>query len=96
MDIATQETGLTVTHPNREPGTQYYYIVRGENAAGNGPYSGSPGNYASLTLGDVDLVPTLTGTHVSRQVVQLSWTATSATAYNLQRGKSIIGRPNEY
>ena len=93
MDIATQATRRMINHTGLSPGTQYYYIVRGENAAGNGPYSGEPGNYASLTLGDVDPVPTLTGTHVSRQVVQLSWTATSATAYNLDRGKSTADSP---
>ena len=93
MDIATQETGLTVTHPNLEPGTQYYYIVRGENAAGNGPYSGSAGNYASLTLGAVDLVPTLTGTHASRQVVQLPGPRPRPPHTYLQRGKSIVAVP---
>ena len=37
MDLATQETGLTVTHTGLTSGKQYFYIVRGQNAAGNGP-----------------------------------------------------------
>ena len=91
MDLATAETGRTLTHPNLTPGRQYYYIVRGQNAGGNGPYSGSVGNYDSYTLMATDTVPTLTSTHVSRQVVQLSWTATSATAtYSLERRKSLL------
>ena len=43
MDLATAETGRTHTHSNLTPGRQYFYIVRGQNAGGNGPYSGSPG-----------------------------------------------------
>lgn len=91
MDLATAETGLTLSHETLTPGTQYYYIVRGQNDRGNGPYSGSAGNYDSHTLMATDTVPTLTSTHVSRQEVQLSWTATSATAtYSLERRKSLL------
>lgn len=92
MDLATERAATeprSLSHTDLTPGTRYYYIVRGENVGGNGPYSRSPGNYDSLTLEATDTVPTLSSDHVSRQVVELSWTATSTTAtYNLERKKT--------
>ena len=90
MDLATQETGLTVTHTGLTSGKQYFYIVRGQNAAGNGPYSGSQGNYDSLTLEATDPKPVLTLAHPERLQVELSWTRVSANAtYQVQRMKTV-------
>ena len=90
MDLATQETGLTVTHTGLTSGKQYFYIVRGQNAAGNGPYSGSQGNYDSLTLEATDPKPVLTLAHPERLRVELSWTRVSANAtYQVQRMKTV-------
>ncbi len=90
MDLATAETGRTLTHPNLEAGRQYFYIVRGQNAGGNGPYSGSPGNYASFTLQATSATPVLTLDHTSRTVVELSWTPASAgSTYDLQRRRVV-------
>ena len=88
MDLATAETGRTITHPNLTPGRQYFYIVRGQNAAGNGPYSGSPGNYPSFTLEGTTTVPQLTLSRVDRTTVDISWTSTgTGMKYDLQRRK---------
>ena len=90
MDLATQETGLTVTHTGLTSGKQYFYIVRGQNAAGNGPYSGSQGNYDSLTLEATDPKPVLTLAHPERLRVELSWTRVSANAtYQVQRMRTV-------
>ena len=90
MDLATQETGRTVSHTGLTSGRQYFYIVRGQNAGGNGPYSGSPGNYDSLTLEATDPKPVLTLTHPERLRVELSWTRVSADAtYQVQRMRTV-------
>ena len=91
MDLATAETGRTLTHENLTPGTQYFYIVRGQNAGGNGPYSGSPGNYDSLTLEGTTTVPVLTLSRVDRTTVDITWTSTGTGAqYDLQRRKVYV------
>ena len=91
MDLDDDATGLTLNHENLEAGRQYYYIVRGENMGGNGPYSGSPGNYASLTLEGTTTVPVLTLTRVDRTTVDLSWTSTGVgMQYDLERRKVYI------
>lgn len=93
MDLATQKPASearTLSHTGLTPGTQYFYIVRGENDGGNGPYSGSPGNYDSLTLESTTTEPVLTLTHPERLRVELSWTRTSTTAtYQVQRMKAV-------
>ncbi|MDE0337926.1 MAG: fibronectin type III domain-containing protein [Caldilineaceae bacterium] len=89
MDLATRHTGdRTYSHTGLTPGTQYFYIVRGENDGGSGPYSGSPGNYASHTLQATSATPTLSLDHTSRTVVEVSWTpAPAGSKYNLHRRK---------
>lgn len=89
MDLATRHTGdRTYSHTGLTPGTQYFYIVRGENDGGAGPYSGSPGNYASHTLQATSATPTLSLDHTSRTVVEVSWTpAPAGSKYNLHRRK---------
>ena len=89
MDLATRHTGdRTYSHTGLTPGTQYFYIVRGENDGGSGPYSGSPGNYASHTLQATSATPTLSLNHTSRTVVEVSWTpAPAGSKYNLHRRK---------
>jgi titin len=88
MDLDDDATGLTLTHENLEAGRQYYYIVRGENSGGDGPYSGSPGNYDSLTLEGTTTVPELELTRVARTTVDLSWTSTGVDMqYDLERRK---------
>ena len=64
--------------------------MRGQNAAGNGPYSGSPGNYDSFTLQATSATPVLTLNHQSRTVVELSWTpAPAGSTYDLQRRRVV-------
>ncbi len=88
MDLDDDATGLTLTHENLEAGRQYYYIVRGENVGGDGPYSGSPGNYDSYTIPATTDVPVLRFNHPSRTVVELNWTSAPAgSTYNLERRK---------
>jgi titin len=90
MDLDDDATGLTLTHENLEAGRQYYYIVRGENSGGDGPYSGSPGNYESLTLPATSDTPTLSLKHTSRTVVEVSWTpAPAGSTYDLQRRRVV-------
>lgn len=88
-DIGGQITGtgtVTYKHTGLNAGTQYWYIVRAVNAGGDGPWSGSPGQYDSLTLEATTTVPQLTLTHPERLRVELSWTRTSANAmYQVQR-----------
>lgn len=91
MDLDDDATGLTLNHENLEAGRQYYYIVRGENSGGDGPYSGSPGNYDSLTLEGTTTVPVLTLTRVDRTTVDLSWTSTGVgMQYDLERRKVYV------
>ncbi len=91
MDLDDDATGLTLTHENLEAGRQYYYIVRGENSGGDGPYSGSPGNYDSLTLEGTTTVPALELTRVDRTTVDLSWTSTGVgDQYDLERRKVYV------
>lgn len=88
MDLDDDATGLTLTHENLEAGRQYYYIVRGENAGGDGPYSGSPGNYDSYTIPATTDVPVLSFEQTSRTVVELDWTdAPAGSTYRLERRK---------
>ena len=91
MDLDDDATGNTLTHENLVAGTQYYYIVRGENTGGDGPYSGSPGNYDSLTLEGTTTVPVLTLNRVDRTTVDLSWTSTGVgVEYDLERRKVYV------
>ena len=91
MDLDDDATGLTLTHENLEGGRQYYYIVRGQNAGGDGPYSGSPGNYDSWTLEGTTTVPVLSRTRVDRTTVDLSWTSTGTDVqYDLERRKVYV------
>ncbi len=88
MDLDDDATGLTLTHENLEAGRQYYYIVRGENSGGDGPYSGSPGNYVSHTIPATTDVPVLSFEQTSRTVVELDWTdAPAGSTYRLERRK---------
>ena len=91
MDLVTRKPATetrSYSHTGLTPGTQYYYIVRGENNGGEGPYSGSPGNYDSYTLPATTDVPVLRSTHPSRTVVELNWTSAPAgSTYNLERRK---------
>ncbi len=90
MDLALAHTTRTLTHSDLTPGAQYYYIVRGQNATGNGPYSGSPGNYDSLTLQATSDTPELTLDQTSRTVVAVSWTpAPAGSTYDLQRRRVV-------
>ena len=88
MDLETATTTRTYSHTSLTAGTQYFYIVRGQNAGGNGPYSREPGNYDSLTLEATTTVPQLTLRHPARLRVELSWTRVAAGAmYQVQRKK---------
>ena len=90
MDLDDDATGLTLTHENLESGRQYYYIVRGENNGGDGPYSGSPGNYDSYTLPATSDTPVLSLDHTSRTVVAVGWTpAPAGSRYDLQRRRVV-------
>lgn len=92
MDLDDDATGLTLTHENLEAGRQYYYIVRGENSGGDGPYSGSPGNYDSYTIPATTDVPVLDSEQTSRTVVELDWTSAPAgSTYRLERRKVTTG-----
>ena len=91
MDLDDDATSRTYSHTGLTPGTQYFYIVRGQNVGGNGPYSGSPGNYDSLTLEGTTTVPVLTLTRFDRTTIDLTWTSTGAGAqYDLERRKVYV------
>ena len=88
-DLATKPE-RTYSHTGLTPGQEYFYIVRGQNTGGNGPYSGSPGNYPSLTLEATTSEPVLTLTHPERLRVELSWTRVAADAtYQVQRMRVV-------
>ena len=97
MDIGGQESGPTYSHTGLTSGTQYFYIVRAVNDGGDGPWSGTPGNYASLALEATTTVPVLTLDHPERLRVELEWTRVSTDAmYQVQRMKAVEsgGTPN--
>ncbi len=79
-----KHTGLT-------PGITYYYVVRGNNDGGMGPWSSWRTDGSSVTLQGVTSVPVLTLTRVDRTTVDITWTSTGPGAqYDLQRRKVYV------
>lgn len=81
-------TTTTYEHTGLTSGETYFYIVRGVNAGGNGPWQSQP--YPSGTLDATTTTPELTITHPERLRVELSWTQVSAGAtYQVQRMRVV-------
>lgn len=93
VDLETATTNRTYSHTGLTPGKEYYYIVRGQNSAGGGPFTGDDGaNYDSLTLQATTAVPQLSLEHLSRTSVRLTWTLTTdAVNYELERERVVTG-----
>ena len=88
-DSIAAQTSRSYNHTGLTPGTEYYYVVRGVNAGGMGPWSSWRTDDSKITLQGTTAVPELTATAVNRTTVRLTWTPTTgAASYDLQRRKA--------
>lgn len=90
-DSIPAQTSRSYKHTGLTPGTEYYYVVRAFNAGGE-IFSRWQDDDSKITLEATTAVPKLEFEHVSRNVVRLTWSATTnAATYDLQRKKVITG-----
>ena len=89
-DLATPAAGDgSYSHENLVPGTRYFYTIRAQNSAGNGPWTQPPVDEIA-TPGNPYVIDDLTATATGTSTIDLAWTApnnngTPITGYELQR-----------
>ncbi len=89
------QTSMSYRHTGLMAGTEYYYVVRGVNDGGMGPWSRWQEGTSKITLQATSATPTLSLDHQSRTVVVVSWTpAPAGSRYELERRRVVTATDN--